>query len=178
MWGVVRDVGWVGGAEWAGLGALRCGLTTHSSTLGTLVNTAPEGTETKLLESLAQLDALCRDDDGHVKKIQQPPYLNDVSLLLGAAKTHNDKIHAKVEAMVVACGGHYQAGPIKLARRVLAKATNDYQGVVAKVIDVVRGSGIFTELLGYSNAIEKLIVGTREAQDDIPRILRFKVRRQ
>ena len=44
------------------------------------------------------------------------------------------------------CGAEYDAGPVKLLRRIEAKATADYKNDVTKVIDTVRGSGMFASI--------------------------------
>ena len=160
------------------------------------VASAPEGGEARLYEVLAKLDHMCRDADGKLKNIQQPKRLSDASTLVAVSKAHNDMIHERVRELVQKCGGRYDAGPVKLARRIQAKADGDYEGKqerpvggndvlptkycisvhfpgnVTKVIDTVRGSGMFNNIAGFTRAIEILI----EGGDDVPEILRFKDR--
>ena len=48
----------------------------------------------------------------------------------------------------------------------------DYDGDITKVIDPVRGSGMFDNIEGYTRAVEILVEGGQ----DVPEILRFKDR--
>ena len=83
--------------------------------------------EQKLYDALAKLDLKCRDADGKIPKVKQPAFLNDLATLTSIANTNNDFIHVVVRAFVLKCGGRYDPGPVKLARRIQAKANHDYE---------------------------------------------------
>ena len=114
------------------------------------VGAAPEGAERIMLanldalrlQTLAQWEA----DEGPMVNgqpdIAQPDAYDEVGVLIAASESYNDAAHSKLRAIVEACGGEYKAGPIKIAERIKAKAENDYDGSVKKVVDTVRGSGM------------------------------------
>ena len=136
------------------------------------VAASPIGGELRLYEALAKLDQMCRDEDGKLPSVKQPDYFKDLATMSAIANANNDFIHDTIRKLVNKCGGHYDAGPVKLGRRIQAKANNDYNGDISKVIDPVRGSGMFDNIEGYTRAVEILI----EGGPDVPVILRFKDR--
>ena len=102
--------------------------------------------------------------------VVQPPTLNTVEALLEASEKHNDAAHAYIGAIMAECGAEYHAGPVKMANRIQAKADADYGGDVTKVIDTVRGSGMFHSIVGYTKAVQML----SEGGEGKPRVLRAK----
>lgn len=98
---------------------------------------ASEGSEARLLELLA---ALVKKTEGVTAS--QPDELDTAEALIEASKAHNDDVHAQLRSLVQAFGGVYHAGPVKKQSRVQEKANSDYMGVITKVVDTIRGSGI------------------------------------
>ena len=59
------------------------------------------------------------------------------------ASATNETFHATLRPLVEAAGGTYKEGPLKLEQRVRAKAHEDYDDDVARVVDVVRATAEF-----------------------------------
>ena len=51
--------------------------------------------------------------------------------------------------------GTFLAGPLKSEARIQAKMDSDYQGDCTRVVDVVRGSGLFEEAAGLTQALRE-----------------------
>jgi hypothetical protein len=68
---------------------------------------------------------------------------NTASALVEKASRHGAALHAALEGLVTKAGGEYVHGPTKKVERIKEKAENDYQGDVARVVDVERATGLF-----------------------------------
>ena len=128
---------------------------------------APPGAEDDMYAKLKMLVDMTKG-----ATVAQPPTLNTVEALLEASEKHNDAAHVYIGAIMAECGGEYHAGPVKMANRIQAKADADYGGDVTKVIDTVRGSGMFHSIVGYTKAVEML----SEGGPNRPKTLRTKDR--
>lgn len=73
--------------------------------------------------------------------VRQP--FRDQSSLEAAAKSENDQIHAILRSVVEANGGKYEEGPLKGTDRLCDKVHGDYDGDFSRILDVVRGTGLF-----------------------------------
>ena len=86
-----------------------------------------------------------------------------------------EDLHEALEGLVTRAGGEYVHGPQKAAERIAEKAKNDYDGDVARVVDVERATGLFDSLDDLNAAVSVL----REASSDGSlTIRRFKASRK
>ena len=77
---------------------------------------------------------------------------NTPSALIDMASRHGAALHAALEGLVTKAGGEYVHGPTKKVERIKDKAENDYQGDVARVVDVERATGLFDSLEALNTA--------------------------
>ena len=77
---------------------------------------------------------------------------NTPSALVDMASRHGAALHAALERLVTKAGGEYVHGPTKKVERIKDKAENDYQGDVARVVDVERATGLFDSLESLNTA--------------------------
>ena len=85
-----------------------------------------------------------------------------VSALVDMASRCGADLHEALEGLVTRAGGEYVHGPQKAAERIAEKAKNDYDGDVARVVDVERATGLFDSLEDLNAAVSVL----REASGD------------
>ena len=85
-----------------------------------------------------------------------------VSALVDMASRCGAALHEALERLVTRAGGEYVHGPQKAAERIAEKAKNDYDGDVARVVDVERATGLFDSLEDLNAAVSVL----REASSD------------
>ena len=72
--------------------------------------------------------------------------------LVEKASRHGAALHAALERLVTKAGGEYVHGPTKKVERIKEKAENDYEGDVARVVDVERATGLFDSLEALNTA--------------------------
>ena len=77
---------------------------------------------------------------------------NTPSALVEKASRHGAALHAALERLVTKAGGEYVHGPKKKVERIKEKAENDYEGDVARVVDVERATGLFDSLESLNTA--------------------------
>ena len=77
---------------------------------------------------------------------------NTPSALVDMASRHGAALHAALEGLVTKAGGEYVHGPTKKVERIKEKAENDYEGDVARVVDVERATGLFDSLEALNTA--------------------------
>ena len=84
-----------------------------------------------------------------------------VAELLDLAAEVGESIHATLKRVVTAAGGTYEEGPLKTKARIQQKRRSaDYGGDLARVVDVVRGQGIFhdNQAGAFEAALQGLVV--------------------
>ena len=126
-----------------------------------------------LIVASAELEETFTPGDGIVR---QPVVVASADELLERAGDASDAFHATLRPIVEEAGGTYKEGPLKLEDRIRAKAQDDYDDDVARVVDVVRATGVFDDLASCGRALAKLLaLGTsgdlliRRAKDRINR---------
>ena len=97
---------------------------------------------------VANLKADCADLQEYFKPptkedVRQPVPVKTAKELVAVASAANATFHATLRPLVEEAGGTYKEGPIKLEKRVRAKAHEDYHDDVARVVDVVRATAEF-----------------------------------
>ena len=81
-----------------------------------------------------------------------------VAELLDLAAEVGESVHATLKRVVTAAGGTYEEGPLKTKARIQQKRRSaDYGGDLARVVDVVRGQGIFHD--NQADAFEAALQG-------------------
>ena len=81
-----------------------------------------------------------------------------VAELLDLAAEVGESVHATLKRVVTAAGGTYEEGPLKTKARIQQKRRSaDYGGDLARVVDVVRGQGIFHD--NQAGAFEAALQG-------------------
>ena len=81
-----------------------------------------------------------------------------VAELLDLAAEVGESVHATLKRVVTAAGGEYEEGPLKAKARIQQKRRSaDYGGDLARVVDVVRGQGIFHD--NQADAFEAALQG-------------------
>ena len=81
-----------------------------------------------------------------------------VAELLDLAAEVGESVHATLKRVVTTAGGTYEEGPLKPKARIQQKRRSaDYGGDLARVVDVVRGQGIFHD--NQADALEAALQG-------------------
>ncbi len=81
-----------------------------------------------------------------------------VAELLDLAAEVGESVHSTLKRVVTAAGGEYEEGPLKAKARIQQKRRSaDYGGDLARVVDVVRGQGIFHD--NQAGAFEAALQG-------------------
>ena len=82
-----------------------------------------------------------------------------VAELLDLAAEIGESVHATLKRVVTAAGGEYEEGPLKANARIQQKRRS-YGGDLARVVDVVRGQGIFhdNQAGAFEAALQGLVV--------------------
>ena len=94
-----------------------------------------------------------------------------VESLVALASEHAEAMHWALEKPVKESGGAYYQGPRKGTLRIKEKAEADYEGDVARVVDVERATGVYGTANDFNAAISKLRAAAR---GEDPKILRCK----
>ncbi|EGB09640.1 hypothetical protein AURANDRAFT_63352, partial [Aureococcus anophagefferens] len=94
-----------------------------------------------------------------------------VEALVAMASERAEAMHAALEQPVKESGGAYFQGPRKGTPRITEKAEADYDGDVARVVDVERATGVYGTANDFNAAISKLRAAARGEE---LRILRCK----
>ena len=92
-----------------------------------------------------------------------------VAELLDLAAEIGESVHATLKRVVTAAGGTYEEGPLKTKARIQQKRRSaDYGGDLARVVDVVRGQGIFhnNQALAFEAALQGLEGGADAASGE------------
>ena len=92
-----------------------------------------------------------------------------VAELLDLAAEVGESVHATLKRVVTAAGGTYEEGPLKAKARIQQKRRSaDYGGDLARVVDVVRGQGIFhnNQALAFEAALQGLEGGADAASGE------------
>ena len=95
----------------------------------------------------------------------------DVEALLEMACREGGRFHASLRRIVTKAGAAYKPGPRKKRDRIVEKARSDYDGDVARVVDVERATGVCDSLAALSRVVRKL-AGASDAGE--LKILRVK----
>ncbi|KAH8096297.1 glutamine deamidase [Aureococcus anophagefferens] len=103
-----------------------------------------------LLESSAALEA--DFSPAEPPRCALPPGAT-VEVLLLEASTHGEALLRGMERIASASGGAFHAGPRKKAARIAEKAAADYEGDVARVIDVERATVVFQSAEDFNYGI-------------------------
>ena len=80
-----------------------------------------------------------------------------------------ESVHATLKRVVTAAGGTYEEGPLKTKARIQQKRRSaDYGGDLARVVDVVRGQGIFhnNQAVAFEAALQGLEGGADAASGE------------
>ena len=89
---------------------------------------------------------------------------------LGAlAYFHGDELLESLRRFVQKAGGEYKRGPRKSKSRIRQKTKNDYNGDVARVVDLERATGIFDSVDDLSMAVSLLRVASCRGEIKIRR---------
>ena len=81
-----------------------------------------------------------------------------VAELLDLAAEVGESVHATLKRVVTEASGKYEEGPLKAKARIQQKRRSaDYGGDLARVVDVVRGQGIFHD--NQADAFEAALQG-------------------
>jgi len=91
-----------------------------------------------LLESISRLAS------SHTQAPTQPQRLKNLNDIIFDAQTCNDTYHQAIEPLVESAGGTYFAGKVKDRERCAFKVENEYGGDARRLVDVIRGAGVFT----------------------------------
>ena len=86
--------------------------------------------------------------------------------LLDLAAEVGESVHATLKRVVTAAGGTYEEGPLKAKARIQQKCRSvDYGGDLTRVVDVVRGQGIFhnNKAAAFEAALKGLVEGGADA---------------
>ena len=102
----------------------------------------------------AELEETFTPGDGIVR---QPVAVASADELLARAGDASDAFHATLRPVVEGAGGTYKEGPLKLEDRIRTKARDDYDDDVARVVDVVRATGVFDDLASCGRALAQLL---------------------
>ena len=89
-----------------------------------------------------------------------------VAELLDLAAEVGESVHATLKRVVTEAGGKYEEGPLKAKARIQQKRRSaDYGGDLARVVDVVRGQGIFhdNQADAFEAALQGLVEGGADA---------------
>jgi len=123
-----------------------------------LIETGNEGDEARLLNAL---DALARrsalPNGKQPTAQQQDPDIKDVDELIEQADYEAYEFHYFLRKLTEVQGGVYLQGPNKTRARAMEKIENDYGGDHTKLVDVVRGSAIFTTFIQLTLFVEVLL---------------------
>ncbi|KAH8065628.1 hypothetical protein JL722_1 [Aureococcus anophagefferens] len=84
-----------------------------------------------------------------------------VEALVAMASERAEAMHAALEQPVKESGGAYFQGPRKGTPRITEKAEADYDGDVARVVDVERATGVYGTANDFNAAISKLRAAAR-----------------
>ena len=107
-----------------------------------------------LIMASAELEETFTPGDGIVR---QPVAVASADELLARAGDASDAFHATLRPVVEGAGGTYKEGPLKLEDRIRTKARDDYDDDVARVVDVVRATGVFDDLASCGRALAQLL---------------------
>ena len=91
-----------------------------------------------------------------------------VAELLDLAAEVGESVHATLKRVVTAAGGTYEEGPLKTKARIQQKRRSaDYGGDLARVVDVVRGQGIFhdNQALAFEAALQGLVADAASGEE-------------
>ena len=105
-----------------------------------------------------------------------------VAELLDLAAEVGESVHATLKRVVTAAGGTYEEGPLKTKARIQQKRRSaDYGGDLARVVDVVRGQGIFhdNQALAFEAALQGLVADAasgEEAKGEEDRLVLVRVK--
>ena len=91
-----------------------------------------------------------------------------VAELLDLAAEIGESVHATLKRVVTAAGGTYEEGPLKTKARIQQKRRSaDYGGDLARVVDVVRGQGIFhdNQALAFEAALQGLVADAASGEE-------------
>ena len=89
-----------------------------------------------------------------------------VAELLDLAAEIGESVHATLKRVVTAAGGTYEEGPLKGKARIQQKRRS-YGGDLARVVDVVRGQGIFhnNQALAFEAALQGLVADAASGEE-------------
>ena len=89
-----------------------------------------------------------------------------VAELLDLAAEVGESVHATLKRVVTAAGGEYEEGPLKANARIQQKRRS-YGGDLARVVDVVRGQGIFhnNQALAFEAALQGLVADAASGEE-------------
>ena len=105
-----------------------------------------------------------------------------VAELLDLAAEVGESVHATLKRVVTVAGGTYEEGPLKTKARIQQKRRSaDYGGDLARVVDVVRGQGIFhdNQALAFEAALQGLVADAasgEEAKGEEDRLVLVRVK--
>ena len=91
-----------------------------------------------------------------------------VAELLDLAAEVGESVHATLKRVVTAAGGEYEEGPLKAKARIQQKRRSaDYGGDLARVVDVVRGQGIFhdNQAVAFEAALQGLVADAASGEE-------------
>ncbi len=92
-----------------------------------------------------------------------------VAALIDLAGRHGEALIKSLEGLVQDAGGAYNVGPRKKVGRIKQKAEDEYDGDVARVVDVERATGVFESVDDLSFAISLLRAASRRGEITIRR---------
>ena len=122
-----------------------------------LIETGNEGDEARLLNALGTLALRSALPNGKQPTPRQDPDIKDVDELIEQADYEAKEFHYFLRRMAEVQGGAYLPGPNKTRARAMEKIENDYGGDHTKLVDVVRGSAIFTTFIQLTLFVEVLL---------------------
>ena len=103
-----------------------------------------------LLESISRLAS------SHTQAPTQPQRLSTLQDIMFDALTFVDMYHQAIQPLVESVGGTYVAGKVKDRQRCTFKVENEYAGDARRLVDVIRGAGVFTSCTDMYKMIQTM----------------------